>query len=289
MRTTFSLLKSRASASSSRWIARQQKDPYVKSRLSSIGNNRTSYNENTSGYPSYRSRSSFKLLSLAQKHPSILDAGRIKVVVDLGAAPGGWTQVASHLLHRNGRQRIDDGLKAKIFALDILDMEAIPNVEVIRGDFLSEQVRNTLQMKIGTLKNTDPLTDPSFLDQVEGTRWECGVDTVLSDMMAPMSGNRLRNVQLSLQLCAAATIFARATLKCAREGEEVKKIGNKRIWPGGNLVIKFFAHPDMDEFRSTELDPWFSKVVVEKPKESRAESSEAYWVCLGFKGDPATR
>ncbi|WRT67401.1 ribosomal RNA large subunit methyltransferase J [Kwoniella shivajii] len=237
----------KSSSSSSRWIARQTRDPYVKSRITG-----------DSSTPLYRSRSSFKLLSMASKYP-ILSRSSTRTVVDLGAAPGGWSQVASHLL--KGKTN------SKIFALDILGMEPIPGVDIIKGDFLSDQVRKELSYQVG-----------------EGNEEEVEVDCVLSDMMAPMTGNRTRDVGLSLDLCAAATVFARDVLKTA-DGPE-RREGGKTVWPGGNLVIKFFAHPDMDEFRSLELDPWFGKVVVEKPKESRAESSEAYWVCLGFKGDP---
>ncbi|WWC69194.1 uncharacterized protein I206_103130 [Kwoniella pini CBS 10737] len=269
MRIFLPLLKS--SASSSRWISRQQKDPYVKSRISSKGKDNFSY----------RSRSSFKLISLINKHPNLLhsnsnsnsNSDNFKVIVDLGAAPGGWTQVISNL-------SLKFNLDLKIFALDLLNIEPIKNVNIIKGDFLSEKIRNELKIQINNHNNNN---NEKEKEQIEI------VDTILSDMMSPMTGNRIRDVQLSLQLCQIANLFARNTLKIAKQGEEILKIGNKRIFPGGNLVMKFFAHPDMDEFRSTELDPWFSKVVVEKPKESRAESSEAYWVCLGYKGDPATR
>lgn len=50
--------------------------------------------------------------------------------------------------------------------------------------------------------------------------------------------------------------------------------------------MKFFLHPDLLAFRKEELDPYFTRVATEKPKSSRSESSEAYWVCLGYKGRP---
>ncbi|WWC89828.1 uncharacterized protein L201_004756 [Kwoniella dendrophila CBS 6074] len=283
MRISAILLK--GSASSSRWIARQSRDPYVKSRSGSgTGSN---------GQAAYRSRSSFKLVSIANKHP-ILVPGKTKTVIDLGAAPGGWSQVVANLLSKGKARKQNEHLK--IFALDILGMEPIPGVEVIKGDFLSEEVRQQLREKTRKpylSQNSEEMIgneEYSARTDRQDDEEEGIVDCVLSDMMAPMTGNRTRDVGLSLQLCAAATVFARDTLKKAKKGDEIiKKDGGKKIWPGGNLVIKFFAHPDMDEFRSLELDPWFGKVVVEKPKESRSESSEAYWVCLGFKGDPATQ
>lgn len=48
--------------------------------------------------------------------------------------------------------------------------------------------------------------------------------------------------------------------------------------------LKFFMHPDLVDFRKTQLEPYFSKVVTDKPASSRKESAEAYWVCLGYKG-----
>ncbi|KAK4686368.1 hypothetical protein P7C73_g3766, partial [Tremellales sp. Uapishka_1] len=238
MHLTVSLCK--ASSSSTRWLARQRSDPYVKLRTSNPDS------------PSFRSRSSFKLVSLAARHPSLLQPG--KTIVDLGAAPGGWTQVASQLTKG----------KSKVFALDILPFEPIDHVVSLTGDFLSPEIQDRLKEMIQ--------------DQ--------GVDTVLSDMMGKMSGVRSRDIQSSLDLVGAATAFARGVLKSKKDGEEVVVEGRNKVYPGGNLVLKYFSHPDMNEFRKTELEPYFAKVMNEKPKESRSESSEAYWVCLGFKGYP---
>lgn len=161
--------------------------------------------------------------------------------------------------------------KPRVWAIDILPMDPIPAVRTLQGDFLSPSVRETLQSLVGTPESGG------------------GVDTILSDMMAPMTGVRTRDVGLSLKLCAAATVFARGVLKQASKGDEAKIIKGKKVWPGGNLVwvskflsgfsssltdnpyrMKFFAHPDLDEFRKLELDQWFGRVVIEKPKESRS-------------------
>ncbi|WVO14116.1 hypothetical protein L204_101744 [Cryptococcus depauperatus] len=244
-----SAVLSKGSASSSRWLARQSRDPYVRQR-----------NKDTSNASrlSYRSRSSFKLISLAKSHPILTKNTR--AVVDLGAAPGGWSQVAAHLLGLDRlKNQEEKPPKCQIWAIDLLPMEPTPNVQILQGDFLSSSVQETLRSMVGSPESGD------------------GVDTVLSDMMAPMTGNRTRDVNLNLELCAAATVFARGVLKKTEEGKEMKLVKGKKEYPGGSLVIKFFAHPDLDDFKKKELDPWFSKVVVEKPKESRSESSEAYW------------
>ncbi|WWD16195.1 hypothetical protein CI109_100620 [Kwoniella shandongensis] len=273
MRAAIPLAK--GSASSSRWLNRQSRDPYVRLRSSPTS---------SSSLPtSYRSRSSFKLVSLAQKHPSLLNPSTTKSVVDLGAAPGGWSQVALNMLKRGKTSG-----RGRVWAVDILGMEPIPGVEVIKGDFLSSEVRDFLKSKVQQQASAGAGPGTGMDEKMENDTFG-GIDTVLSDMMAPMTGVRIRDIGLSLELCAAATIFARDVLNKAKEGEEVRKEGGKKVYPGGNLVMKFFAHPDLDEFKKLELDPWFGKVVVEKPKESRSESSEAYWVCLGFKGDPNVR
>src|SRR5436190_19868924 len=97
--------------SSARWLAEHENDPYVK-EARRLG---------------YRSRAVFKLKEIHEKD-RLLKPGM--VVVDLGAAPGGWSQLARPLLGPHGR----------LFALDILPMEALPDVEVITGDFREESV-----------------------------------------------------------------------------------------------------------------------------------------------------
>ncbi|WVQ71925.1 hypothetical protein IAR50_001467 [Cryptococcus sp. DSM 104548] len=264
MRHCVSLLAK--SPSSSRWLARQSRDPFVRQRSSDPSS------PSSSSQPSYRSRSSFKLVSLAKSHPVLLNK-ETKSVVDLGAAPGGWTQVAAKLLGVGNKEKQgqDKPEKTRVWAIDILPMDTLPNVHILQGDFLSPSVRTTLQSLTGTPESG------------------AGVDTVLSDMMAPMTGVRTRDVSLSLELCEAATMFARGVLRRKKAEEEMVVVRGKKLWPGGNLVMKFFAHPDLNEFKKLELDPWFGKVVIEKPKESRSESSEAYFVCLGFKGEPTAK
>lgn len=190
MRPTFLLRK--AKGSSARWLDRQSRDPFVKSRGSP---------SSTQG-ASYRSRSAFKLVSLAQKYPDILAPG--KAVVDLGAAPGGWSQVAA--------QRVRDGT---VVAVDLLRMEPIKGVQVVKGDFLAADVQKDIVENLGL-----------------GMKGQ--VDAVLSDMMAPMSGVRVRDVQASLDLVGAATDFARGMLKVGKG--EAEAVAGKKRYDGGCLV-----------------------------------------------------
>jgi 23S rRNA (uridine2552-2'-O)-methyltransferase len=95
-----------AKSSSKRWLQRHVTDGYVRKAKDK----------------GYRSRSAFKLLELDEKH-KLLKPG--VVVVDLGAAPGGWSQVAAQKVRPGGR----------VVAIDLLDIAPIPGVEVQKGDF----------------------------------------------------------------------------------------------------------------------------------------------------------
>jgi len=123
--------------SSSRWLQEHVNDPYV-IKAQQVG---------------YRSRAAFKLLEINQKHHLLRPGLR---VVDLGAAPGGWSQVAAKLV----------GEKGLVVALDILEMPPLPNVHFIQGDMREEDSLICLKDIIG----------------------EAGVDVVLSDMAPNISG-----------------------------------------------------------------------------------------------------
>jgi 23S rRNA (uridine2552-2'-O)-methyltransferase len=99
------------SKSSSTWMARHVSDPFVKKAQ----------------LEGYRSRSAYKLTELNEKDRLIKPAMRI---MDLGSAPGGWSQVAGKLVGKKGR----------VLATDILPMDPIPNVDFIQGDFTDEAI-----------------------------------------------------------------------------------------------------------------------------------------------------
>ena len=99
------------SKSSSTWLQRHVSDPFVKKAQ----------------LDGYRSRSAYKLTELNEKDRLIKPAMRI---MDLGSAPGGWSQVAGKLVGKKGR----------VLATDILPMDPIPNVDFIQGDFTDETV-----------------------------------------------------------------------------------------------------------------------------------------------------
>jgi 23S rRNA (uridine2552-2'-O)-methyltransferase len=176
----------------------------------------------------YRSRSAYKLLEILEKDKLVRPG---MTVVDLGAAPGGWSQVLAPLV----------GAKGQVIALDLLEMEPLRGVAVIRGDFSEE----------ATLK---------LLEEQTGNR--C-IDLVVSDMSPNISGVGLVDRARSIHLAELALGFARDRLK-----------------PGGDLLVKVFQGAGLDEFRK-ELSIAFGSVAVRKPKASRDRSSEFYLLARG--------
>jgi 23S rRNA (uridine2552-2'-O)-methyltransferase len=144
------------------WINRQQNDTYVK-RAREDG---------------YRARAAYKLLELDDKDQ--LFAGS-RIVVDLGAAPGSWCQVAQRALGEQGR----------VIALDILPMEELPGVTFIQGDFRENEVLVSLE------------------DEMRGQK----ADLVLSDMAPNLSGIAASDQARSVDLAELALAFARDWLK----------------------------------------------------------------------------
>jgi 23S rRNA (uridine2552-2'-O)-methyltransferase len=149
--------------SSKLWLERQLNDPYV-ARAKREG---------------YRSRAVYKLAEIDDKYRFLKPGGR---VVDLGAAPGGWSQIAAK---RTGAADGKDRLKGRVIAIDILDMDPIPGVDFLKLDFL------------------DP-SAPDILKQRLGGR----ADVVLSDMAANATGHRKTDHLKIVGLVEAAAEFA---------------------------------------------------------------------------------
>jgi 23S rRNA (uridine2552-2'-O)-methyltransferase len=154
------------SKSSTRWLKEHFSDPYVK-RAQAEG---------------WRSRAVFKLEELLERDP-ILKPGM--VVVDLGAAPGGWSQMVREKLRTKGN---DVG---RVIALDILPMQGIGGVEFIEGDF----------------------REAAVLQQLEAALHGQRVDLVLSDMAPNISGVISSDQARAMHLAELATEFANVHLK----------------------------------------------------------------------------
>jgi 23S rRNA (uridine2552-2'-O)-methyltransferase len=150
--------------SSKLWLERQLNDPYV-AKAKALG---------------YRSRAAFKLLEIDDKY-HLLKPGM--AVVDLGAAPGGWSQIAAK------RVGSVEG-KGKVVAIDLLEMPEIPGVEFAQLDFMADDAPSRLNAMLGG-----------------------GADVVMSDMAANTTGHRKTDQLRIVGLVETAAAFACDVLK----------------------------------------------------------------------------
>lgn len=150
------------SKSSKRWLKEHFSDPYVKSAQQK----------------GYRSRAAYKLLEIQQRD-QMLKPGMC--VVDLGAAPGGWSQIVKKIV----------GEKGRVIALDILPMEPLSNVEFIQGDF----------------------SEPKVVEELLAVIDKQPVDLVISDIAPNISGVSAIDQPRSMYLAELAWDFAQQILK----------------------------------------------------------------------------
>ncbi len=146
------------------WLERQLNDPYV-ARAKREG---------------LRSRAAFKLIEIDDKYRFLKPGGRI---VDLGAAPGGWSQIAAK------RVGADTG-RGRVVGIDILEMDAVAGVDVLHLDFMADEAPDKLKALLG---------GPA--------------DVVLSDMAANATGHRKTDHLKIMALAETAAMFAREVLR----------------------------------------------------------------------------
>ena len=195
------------SKTSKSWMNEHVSDPYVH-QAKLVG---------------YRSSAAFKLLEANDKFNFLT---KHMSVVDLGSAPGSWSQVLSNTLGSNGH----------IFALDLLEMELIKNVDFLKGDFREQEILDILVKKLG----------------------KTSLDLVISDMAPNISGIKSSDQAGIIHLNELALEFAVKWLK-----------------PNGCFLVKSFVGEDFDGFVA-ETRKQFEKVTTFKPKSSRDRSSEIF-------------
>ena len=194
------------------WLERQINDPFA-AKARAHG---------------YRSRAAYKLTELDDKLRVLKPGAR---VVDLGAAPGGWTQVA-----------LERGV-TNIVGVDLLPVDPLPPATILEMDF------------------TDPACGPELIRLLGGAP-----DVVMSDIAPNTVGHRQTDHLRIVALIEAGADFAIEVLK-----------------PGGAFVTKAFQGGETAAVIAL-LKKHFADVRMVKPKASRAESSEVYFVATGFKG-----
>ncbi len=188
------------------WVREHRRDPFVRSAKRA----------------GYRSRAAYKLIQLDERE-RIFRPGQ--VVVDLGAAPGGWSQVAADRVGPAGR----------VLALDLLPMERLPGVAFIQGDFL------------------DPALVAALRRELEGLQ----ADVVMSDMAPNISGVRDADQARGLELALAALEFAEALIKPtgafllkAFQGARIDELVSSVKQSFGSVVIR---KPGASRGKSSEV------------------------------------
>ena len=200
--------------SSNRWIHEHLTDEYVKKAQKE----------------GYRSRAVYKLIEIIDKKKIINKGDK---VLDLGAAPGGWSQAVIKIV----------GKTCQVIASDVIPMDEIPGVDFLQGDFTEISVYEAL------------------LSLTKGQK----MNTVLSDMAPNMSG------QLSVD-----------QPKCMYLAELALDIAVKTLTPKGHFLVKVFHGDGFDAYVQIARQT-FKKVVIKKPKASRARSKEVYLLASQLK------
>ena len=211
------------------WIAQHIDDPYVK-----LAQQRQ-----------YRSRAAFKLIGIDDQDRLVRPG---MTVLDLGSAPGAWSQVLrERMRHRSGSGEGGGEIDGRIYALDLLPMEPIPGVTFLQGDFREEATLRRLEEALG------------------GRR----LDLVVSDMAPNLSGVAAADAARMGDLVDLAVAFALDHLA-----------------PGGALLTKCFHGSGYSQL--VELfKRSFVRVAVRKPAASRARSAETYLLGRSPKGGSA--
>ncbi|KAK7507242.1 hypothetical protein BaRGS_00001177 [Batillaria attramentaria] len=213
--------------SSQEWIKRQLSDPYVKRART----------EN------YRCRSAFKLLEIDDKYRLLQPGG---VVIDCGAAPGSWTQVAvERVLSSAQSENETDKLKGLVIGIDLNHMTPIEGAFILhQSDFTALQT----QEKIVKILGGRP------------------VDLVLSDMAPRASGQKFMDHELIVELCFSVLRFGVTVLR-----------------PGGHLLCKLWQGGEQRKLESA-MQSVFESVKVVKPDSSRSDSAEIFLLGRNLRG-----
>eukprot|EP00978_Attheya_sp_CCMP212_P026943 scaffold89584_cov51-Attheya_sp.AAC.1 len=223
--------KGKVTKSSRAWLNRQASDEYVKKKGDSP------------------SRSIFKLEQIHKKHPFLRgtnNARSPKVVVDLGAAPGGWSLYASRHLSPS----------STLLAVDLLPLDeqthatleqAPHEFHALQGDFTSAQMQDEIR-QYGASASSDG-----------------AVNVVLSDMAPNFLGDARTDALRTMHLC-----------------EHVLHFSMPLLHPGGTVLMKFFA-TGTNELADLARSCHFSTVKVIKPPASRKQSSEQYLLAMDYK------
>lgn len=231
------------SKSSKNWLHEHRSDTYVqKAKIEG-----------------HRARSVYKLAELQKRYRFI---SQDMVVVDLGAAPGSWSEFVAKILSKKGR----------VIAIDLLPIKPITNVTILKGDFTDPKMRAALLATLSStpqkikIQNSTAYPPSSIVDpRQEKFMPNKLIDVILSDMSPNLSGISEIDQANALSLAEAALAFAANQLK-----------------PQGLFLIKFFQGENFPLFH-TKFKNHFKNVDIIKPDASRARSKEIYLLGRGVR------
>lgn len=187
-----------------------------------------------------RARSAFKLLEIQQKYKLISPSS---VVLDLGAAPGGWSVVASKIIQPQSG--------GKLVSVDLLPTDPVPYMNFIQGNFLSqitkEDINSALNGNFVTVALSDMLENVTGQKDVDHLRSISLVEDVISFLTAPQP-----------------------------------TLGKPLLHPQGSVLCKYYRGAEEKRFVD-ELRKMFTSVKIIKPKSSRSESKEVYILAQNIK------
>ncbi|KAL7788176.1 FtsJ-like methyltransferase domain-containing protein [Trichoderma ceciliae] len=281
--------QSRLASSGTQWKSRHGRDVYArKAKVQGL-----------------KSRAAFKLLEIDAKY-KIFKRGQ--TVVDLGYAPGSWSQVAVERTRPHGR----------VIGIDLIPAQPPRGVATFQGDFLSPMVQKLVKEFITQTQYDQSLkggrynghcdddllpkhaliNQPSYIDLERHSAESVGpppgststnstskniVDIVLSDMSAPwepVSGFRANSISNPYdRLMNTSGIASRDHAGSMDLCEAAFHFASDTLKPGGHLICKFYTGA-RDKELEEQLKLLFVEVYREKPESSRAESREAYFVAL---------
>eukprot|EP01114_Cavostelium_apophysatum_P017273 TRINITY_DN5096_c0_g1_i3.p1 TRINITY_DN5096_c0_g1~~TRINITY_DN5096_c0_g1_i3.p1 ORF type:complete len:271 (-),score=64.47 TRINITY_DN5096_c0_g1_i3:9-821(-) len=216
-------------SSSTTWLRRQLHDPYVRQRIEE----------------GYKSRSAFKLIEMDDKY-HFLKPGSI--VVDLGSAPGGWSQVATQRINaqsvpltKGAAKERAEGDVGVVISVDLQEME-VARTTFIQGDFTKPEAKNQI------------------LNLLDGRK----VDVILSDMAPPATGRRQVDHMRIMHLSDLVLAFSKEVLR-----------------EGGTMIVKILQGRE-ERLYLESLKKTFKDAKHVKPDASREDSSEVYFYATKF-------
>ncbi|XP_026856314.1 rRNA methyltransferase 2, mitochondrial isoform X2 [Electrophorus electricus] len=215
-------MKGRKSADQ-RWLVRQMSDPFVKAAHSQ----------------NYRCRSAFKLIEMDEKY-SILKPGFS--VIDCGAAPGAWSQVAVQRVNSTGER--PDLPRGSVIGIDLLHIAPLEGAHFLFNQDITDANMHTVLQRL--------------LPQTHA-------DVILSDMAPNASGFRELDHERLVSMCFS-----------------LLELAEKLLRPGGSLVCKYWDGASTHKLRE-HLTHSFRDVRTVKPKASRKESAELYFLARMFR------